>query len=181
MQSGLARFGYSGLVSALLIPFVVVVGVRLGVRSYCARENQKVAAQTQILSRSAEMEVTLQQARSSVRSIRSMVFHEFSSSEEFGRWLRESARQEHVVLQNLAFNKDPSSSPLTPALTASFHLDQPFPQILLLLQSLQASPRMVLVDSVRLRLGAQSDPPTYSADVVLHAYSLTGLKQAAQP
>jgi hypothetical protein len=181
MQSGLARFGYAGLISALLIPFVVVVGVRLGVRSYCARESQKVAAQTRMLSRSAEMEIALQQARGSVRSIQGMLFHEFAGSEEFGRWLRETARQQHVVLQNLAFNKDPSASPLTPALTASFRIDQPLPQVLLLLQNLQTAPRMVLIDSIRLRLGAQNDPPTYSADVVLHAYSLTGLKQSAQP
>ena len=181
MQSGLARIGAAGLIAGLLIPLIVVIGVRTGARTYCARAERKRMAQTATPAQASNMEAALLQTRTAVHSVRASTMRDFSGTEEFGRWLHEAGKQQHLVLQNLTLNKDPAANPHTPAFTASFHTEQPFSQLLLLLDSLQNSPHLVLYDTIRLRLENQGQPPVYVADVTLHTYSLTALKPKIEP
>ena len=181
MRSGLARFGYAGLISILLVPVIVAAGVRIGVRSYCAKMDRTLVAQAATLSRAVEMELALQQARTAIRSLPKSATGDLTGTEEFGRWLREAGKQQHLVLQNLTFNKDPAANPLTPALTASFRVEQSFPRILLLLHRLQDFQRLILYDSISLRSVNQLAPPVYLADVTLHAYSIKSLKPKIEP
>lgn len=181
MRSGLARFGYAGLIAILLGPVLVAAGVRIGVRSYCFKMDRKMAAQAATLSHAVEMELALQQARTAIRSISGTATGDFTGTEEFRHWLREAGKQRCITFQNLTLNKDASANPLTPALTATFQAKQSLPQILLLLHSLQTSPRLVFYDSIRLRLGDPSDPPVYVAEISLHAYSLAGLRAKSEP
>ena len=180
MQTGLAKFGYTGLVAILLLPVLAAVGVRFSSRSYCARVDQELAAKTALVSNTAEMEGTLQQARTALRAATGPVINDLIETEEFGRWLHETTKQHHITLKNLALKKNPDANPLTPTLTASFRIEQPLPQILLLLQHLQAPSRLLVCDSVHLRLGSSDKPPLYAADITLHVYALAGIKSRTE-
>ncbi len=181
MRSGLTKLGYAGISALLLIPVAIIFCVRAGTHSYCAKYDQEAEDQAVILAQVAAMEGALQQARSAIRSIAGFATHDFTEAEAVGRWLHETANQQHLTFQNLTLKRDPSANPQVPTFIASFRIEQPLSQIILFLHNLQTPARMVVFDTVRLRMGDPGKPRPYVADITLHVYALSGLTSKSAP
>ena len=181
MQSGLAKLGYAGLILILLVPLLLIVGLRSGAHSYCVKAMHKVTEQNAAIVHAIEMEGALRQARAAIQAVKVSTLHDFTGTEDFGRWIHEAGKQQQLTLQNLTLNKDATIGQLTPAFTASFRVEQSLPKILLLLHNLQSPQRLVLYDAIHLHIGAPSDPQVYVADITLHSYALTSLKTILDP
>jgi hypothetical protein len=170
MRSGLGRLGPLGIAAVLMLPPALYAVARYGAGHYCARTVRADAANRHLLACLPAMDLALQQAQSALRPFREGAPGDPGRAEVFGRWLIETARPAGVDIQGLTIQPVGQADPLTPALSADFRCEQEMADIVRLLQSLQADTRIVLFDSLRLRLVPRQTPPLYVLDARMRAH-----------
>ena len=176
MQSGLTRLSYSSIGALLLIPLVLSICLQLGTRNYCTCADQMAMAQRTTLAQIADLEFALRQAQANLHTAMATATLDFSELKAFDRWMRDVAEQQHIKLQKLTLKTDSAAPPLIPAFTATFRTEQPWPQLLLLLQTLQQPSRLVVFDSLLLRPSTPGEITSLClVDITLHTYALTNL------
>ena len=178
MRSGLGKFGPVGMLAMLLLPPLVYATIRVSAHMYHRRVAHNDEDARVLLARLPEMEAALTQARTALEPFRTGVPGEAGRAEEFSRWLLKTARDEKVDLQGLAVTpvNDPVS--LTPALTAEFRCEKELAGIVRLVRGLQGSEeRIIVFDSLKLRLLGPQVPHRYALDVRLQAHLVVAMPQ----
>ena len=179
MRSGFDRVGRGGLVLILLMPVAAYLLIRGGVAAYCDRMENRLTSRRCLLAGVPDMEAACREARLTLDLFRRGAPGEPGTTDEFGRWLRETGKRHGVEVQGLVIGKESGANPHAPALRATFHADQHLGRLVPFLHGLQDDPRLVSFDTLRLRT---SEPPVaghYSMDVALQANVVSALESTA--
>jgi hypothetical protein len=166
------------MAALLLLPPLFFAAMHIGARIYCGRIIQRDEADRLLLARLPEMEAALTVARAALRPFHAENPIEAGRSEEFSRWIMETARNESVDIKGLTVTpvNDPAS--LTPALTADFRCDDEFADIVRFVHTLQdRDARIVLLESLQLNLIGAQIPHRYSLSIRMRSHLVAALPQ----
>ncbi len=172
MQSGLARLGLMRALALLVSLLLLATGLHVGTRHYCAAANLTAQNTTTTLAHARHLHAAMQGARTALQNMPKPLENSLSDSEDFGRWLHETGNQHYLQLQQLTIRNEQAADPLKPVIRATFRVEAPLLQIILLLHNLQRFPRLVCYDTLHLHHGSPDTPQRYVADITLHMYAL---------
>jgi hypothetical protein len=176
MQSGLTRLGLVPTLTLLALPLLLAGATVLGTRHYCTRADRDTRARTTAMAHARELYTALQGARTTLRDLPIPAESTAGDSEDFGRWLHDAANQHYIQLQQLAIRHERPADPVHPVIRATFRMEAPISQLILLLYNLQRFPRLICYDAIHLHHGSPNGTgPTYVAEITLLQYALPAL------